>query len=229
MQALVSIHDVMPQHLPEVQALLARLAHLQKQHIVLLIVPGCDWQAGQLDLLRNLQQQGYVLAGHGWLHRTRRISGMYHKMHAALVSRTAAEHLSLSEAEILQIIGDCHAWFGTHDLAMPDLYVPPAWAMGRICRDTLRGTPFRFFETTAGFHDVASGRSITLPLAGFEADNRFRQASLRCWNSLNEWMATTRRPLRIAIHPRDGQLLLRESLDRTLRRLTGSVDYHALF
>ena len=66
--ALVSIHDVMPETRTQVTAMLARL-RLPCEAVTLLVVPGKDWQEGDLDWLRSLQNAGHPLAGHGWSHR----------------------------------------------------------------------------------------------------------------------------------------------------------------
>ena len=61
--ALVSIHDVMPETRTRVTAMLARLK-LPAQAVTLLVVPGKDWQADDLDWLRGLQEAGHpAMAG----------------------------------------------------------------------------------------------------------------------------------------------------------------------
>ena len=229
MQALVSIHDVMPNTLSRVRDLLVHMAHLEKPNISLLVVPGLDWRAEQLAVLRNLQNEGYTLAGHGWEHTTRQVSGVYHKLHSALISRHAAEHLSLSTAEIRKLINDCYQWFQGHALKTPDMYVPPAWAMGSISKQDLSESPFQYFETTVGIYDSDSDKQVALPLIGFEADNAFRYCSLKLWNAFNKKIGTPAKPTRVSIHPYDGALLLRKSLFKTLGQVKSAVDYHSLF
>ncbi len=53
----------MPNTLGRVQDLLIHMAHLEKPNISLLVVPGLDWRTEQLSVLRNLQNEGYTLAG----------------------------------------------------------------------------------------------------------------------------------------------------------------------
>lgn len=229
MRALVSVHDVMPHTLDRVRALTTWFDHLAPEHIALLVVPGRDWQARDIDVLHSLAARGFVLAGHGWHHDVREIRGLYHRLHAAFISRRAAEHLCLDEGEIRTLIDNCFHWFGQQGLPAPDLYVPPAWAMGNIRRRFLRDGPFRYFESTAGFYDGLTGRSITLPLAGYQADNLFRVCSLTCWNALNRMVATDQKPLRISIHPQDGDLRLKGALKSILQEVTEAVDYHSLW
>lgn len=228
MHAVISIHDVMPHTLDRVGEILARMSHLAPSAITLLIVPGLGWSPAQLDTLKTFQESGYSMAGHGWFHRTRDILSLYHRLHSTLISRQAAEHLSLTETEIDTLIRDCYQWFDEHDLALPDLYVPPAWAMGNISAEALAQTPFRYFETTAGFYDSVSGRKRWLPLMGFEADTLFRAITLTFWNSVNYLLGTPKRPLRLSIHPNDHQLRLGQSLDRYLARVTKAVPYQSV-
>jgi hypothetical protein len=228
MHAIISIHDVMPQTLDRVMELLDKMSHLAPENITLLVVPGQDWPNTQIETLKALQHTGYRLAGHGWHHRVKTIRTFYHHLHAGLVSRTAAEHLSLNAREIIQLMHNCYYWFADKGLVAPDLYVPPAWAMGSISRKQLKQTPFRYFESTAGLYDSDTGRQILLPLVGFEADTRLRAATLTCWNAVNRMLGSARRPVRLSIHPGDHHLLLRRSLEHTLGKVTSAVPYQSV-
>jgi len=211
--SLVSIHDVMPDTLELVRQILERLDTLGVSRVTLLVVPGMDWNEKQMASLNEFQNQGFELAGHGWLHRARHIRGFYHRLHSALLSRNAAEHLALDNSELLQMVDNCYRWFGANDLTAPNFYVPPAWAMGALSKVDLQRLPFRYYETLSGILDSDSGRFFTLPLTGYEADNRFRVASLSVFNGLNLARARlTGSPLRIGIHPYDFQHGLSDSL-----------------
>lgn len=224
--AIVSLHDVMPDTFEDVRWWLNNwLADIPPENLTLLVVPGLDWQPDQLEQLRAWQQQGYELAGHGWRHRARRISTVYHRLHSALVSRQAAEHLSLSEAELTDLLQRNYEWFAHHDFQSPQLYVPPAWALGQLGPKAQRHLPFRYLETTAGFHDLQRRRFRVLPLAGFEADQRWRVPSLRLWNGLNRGLATSQRALRLSIHPHDHRYHLADSLQRWLSEGIEAVNY----
>ncbi|MEM1412624.1 MAG: DUF2334 domain-containing protein, partial [Pseudomonadota bacterium] len=95
MQTLVSLHDVMPDSLDAVQWQLDMLAAEGVQRATLLVVPGLDWTAGQVEQLQDWQDAGHELAGHGWVHRAWHVRGPRHRLYSALVSRQAAEHLAL--------------------------------------------------------------------------------------------------------------------------------------
>ena len=218
LHALVSVHDLMPETLPAVRRILDLLDRRGIGPVTLLVVPGRDWSAADLDLLRQLQDAGHVLAGHGWSHRVRRIAGPAHLLHSLLISRRAAEHLALGTEDLRRLVARCHAWFEVRGLNPPTLYVPPAWALGRLDRDALAALPFRQYETTGGVLDAYGGRFRRLPLAGFEADRRWRAGALRLWNAVNTARADAARPLRVAIHPRDLELRLGGALDALLAR-----------
>jgi len=228
-RALVSIHDVTPATLGRVAALIESLPLPGIKNLMLLVVPGFNWRATDIDRLAAWQSQGVVFAGHGWSHEAREISGPYHRLHSAILSRRVAEHLALSPDEIAALLQRCHEWFDAHGLATPDYYVPPAWAMGAIGLPRLAGSPFRYFETTSGILDVETGRRRLLPLVGFEADTRLRQALLTVSNSANRRVSRLSGTLRIAIHPFDDTYYLADKLRRYCRRVKRLAHYRDVF
>jgi predicted deacetylase len=219
-QAIVSVHDVMPHTFPRVRRILKLLDTAEVPPPTLLVVPGKEWTPDHLDSLRGLAEKGYPMAGHGWVHKA--TSGprtLFHRGHALLISRNEAEHLSRPPDELARMIRRCHDWFEEVDLPAPELYVPPAWALGQIPLRDLESLPFRWYEVLRGFVEARTGRLRWLPLAGFEADTTFRKVSLRFWNGLNSALARGwKRPLRISIHPHDLDLLLANDVGRMVRR-----------
>lgn len=213
-QLVLSIHDVMPTTIERTEALVELLRTAGLDRVTLLVVPGKDWTPERLDRLRALLDAGAVAAGHGWTHHAATIGGLYHRLHSLLISRRAAEHLALDAGEIETLIRRCHDWFAEQALPMPELYVPPAWAMGPVRRDTLDRLPFARYETLTGVYDAPSGRFRRSPMIGFEADTGFRAASCRAWNALNARIAGRNRPLRVALHPYDLELRLADDLRR---------------
>ncbi|MDZ7802583.1 polysaccharide deacetylase family protein [Thiohalophilus sp.] len=213
MKALISIHDVMPETLDRVEALIERLRARDRTAITLLVVPGRAWDETDIARLAAWSRQGMELAAHGWQHHARRIHGLWHRLHALFISRDAAEHLALTTAEIEQLMRDSAIWFEAHDLPTPTSYIPPAWALGRLPRARLAALPYQQVEVTRGVIDCRSGRLHALPLVGFEADTAFRAAFLRCWNRFQAHQARrSGRPLRIGIHPGDAELRLADQL-----------------
>ncbi len=110
-QLLISVHDVMPETLPEVREIVARLERRGRGPATLLVVPGRDWSPAEIDELRRWRDRGHELAGHGWEHRTPHVRGLWHRLHSLTASRQAAEHLSFDPPGILDLIRRCRAWF----------------------------------------------------------------------------------------------------------------------
>ena len=63
-EGILSLHDVMPETLPQVRDVLERLKAFGLPPATLYVVPGIDWQKDQLDWLRRCVDEGHVLAAH---------------------------------------------------------------------------------------------------------------------------------------------------------------------
>ncbi|BCE02493.1 polysaccharide deacetylase family protein [Marinicellulosiphila megalodicopiae] len=214
LQSILSIHDVMPHTFKRIKQCLAELTLLDvpTNKIYLLVVPGLNWKPEQITQLKNWQQQGYQLAGHGWVHHFHKKASLYHHLHSFFISRNVAEHLSLSTSEIQDLIEDNYNWFVDNNLQAPDLYVPPAWAMGNIKLHQLSQLPFRFYELSTGIYDTHTQTFHHLPLTGYEADQFWRVPILKLWNALNLKRLSRNMPLRISIHPYDFTYRLAEDI-----------------
>ena len=212
--ALVSVHDVMPETLPQVKAIIGLLERLAVFPAALLVVPGRRWSRADIAYLKSLQAAGFELAGHGWRHRAERMTSTRHRLHGLLISRNEAEHLSLSALEIAARIHACSDWFQEAGLSQPALYVPPAWAWGVLPQEAMKVLPFRLYETQWGVFDAFAGTYMRLPVTGYMADTRFREKALRACNGFSRRFFPG--PLRIAIHPQDLDLRLAGDLKRDL-------------
>jgi predicted deacetylase len=228
MTGLLSIHDCMPETLDRVDAILDWLGRDSIPKITFLVVPGKPWSPRDLDRLRRLVAAGHRLAAHGWAHQTtpRRLG---HRLHAALLSRNVAEHLALDSAEITALMQRSFQWFAEQQLPEPSLYVPPAWALGRIVPEHRKQLPYAQIETTSGLlQREPTGRYTQrrLPLTGYEADTPLRAGFLRRWN---RWQAASaqrsQRPLRISIHPDDLNLRLRDQLAAQIEAIESFAFY----
>lgn len=185
--------------------------------VTLLVVPGMNWAPADLDRLRAWTSRGHALAGHGWAHRADAIRGIRHRLHSLLVSRDCAEHLALDRTGIVALMKRNRQWFAEHELPMPELYVPPAWALGPVGVTDLRQTGFVRVETLSGCLEVDTGRFRRLALVGFEAASAWQVPVLKLSNRLNRLLAG-RLPLRIALHPDDHHLPLAGDLRWWLAR-----------
>lgn len=213
----LSIHDVMPETLSRVEALIDTTTRAGWPPPVLLVVPDAGWDAQGIQKLRDWQARGHELAGHGWQHQISGYGGLWHRIHAALISRDVAEHLSLDAEGILNLMQRSFAWFGEQGLTRPSLYVPPAWALGSLPRHRLDEQPFEQVETLRGIYSVSEGIWRYRALLGYEAGNGFQRLALELSNALNRKRAP-RAGLRIGLHPYDASLPLADALVTDLNR-----------
>lgn len=219
MKALVSIHDLMPDTMSRVEAILEWLDSLNVPPVSLLVVPGKAWTHNQIDRLRELADKGHQLAAHGWHHKTDPRK-LYHRLHSLIISRDVAEHLDLDSTGVLDLLIRSGEWFSQNGLPTPEFYVPPAWALGFIKKKHLEKAPYRMIETTRGLIHLKNGtvQREGYPLTGFEADTGLREAFLRRWNQFQTNKAVrTNKPLRISIHPDDLQLRLADQMEELLK------------
>jgi len=230
--ALVSVHDVMPETRAAVCDLLLQLSRLERlplSRITLLVVPGRQWRSADLHWLQSLAAAGYPLAGHGWSHQSPSPRSAYHLLHSLLLSRRAAEHLSRSSEQLQQRVLNCHQWFIQHDLPAPELYVPPAWANGKLAWLDWPQRPFSLLETLHGVTDLNQATTLALPLTGYEADTALRAAFLQRFNRYNQLRAQReQRPLRIGLHPYDLSFSLRDNAFRDIANASHFLTYHQL-
>lgn len=224
--AVVSIHDVAGTNIDRIAAILDFLSSMNVERVTLLVIPDSGWDGAGLTRLRQWGAAGIDLAAHGWRHRCGRIEGSYHRFHSRFLSRNVAEHLSAGPERVADIIRRSYNWFNRKRLPTIPLYVPPAWAMGRIDEAALQKLPFRWYETVTGVWDAHTGRHWRLPLVGFEADTRLRTLSLSLFNRINIAAASAaRQTLRIAIHPDDISLGLAVTLPAILNRCDRFLHY----
>lgn len=214
--ALVSVHDVMPETFFRVREIVRYLEARGVFPFTLLVVPGKAWTTRQVDRLCVWQEGGAELAGHGWRHRAKTVRTLGHRLHAKAFSRDEAEHLSLSPKESAGILQRCHDWFVRTELRPPDLYVPPAWAMGRVPAKHLQILPFSFYETLGGVYNARTGERRHMPVTGYMADTPLRAVLLKGINALGLGLRSA--AIRIAVHPDDLHLPLRRDLNRHLAR-----------
>jgi len=224
MKSIVSIHDVMPHTMRNIEDILEKLPVNSCNNVYLLVVPGLAWSSEQLARLKGWQQRGFRIAGHGWTHKISKKTSLYHYLHSFFISRDVAEHLSLTSDEVFRLVEDNYQWFIDNDFKAPELYVPPAWALGNLSYQQLNDLPFRFFEMSTGIYDSQTGLMKKLPLTGYEADRNWRTPILKLWNSANVKMANKGRVLRISIHPYDLTYPLEEDIYRHVKHSSVLVD-----
>jgi uncharacterized protein len=221
MKTIFTIHDVLPKTLVDAQQIIKLMNANGLTPATLLVSPGREWTHEQLETLRQLTRRGHALAGHGWAHQARCVTGWKHRLHSLVLSRNAAEHLAWSADETETTLRRCHAWFVDNGFPPPELYVPPAWGLGKLSRKKMRALPFLRYETLAGIYNAKTDVFKRLPLIGFEADTSARKIGLRIFNALNLAFARfSGIPPRIAVHPHDLKLRLARELRQMITAST---------
>tara|TARA_A100000164_G_scaffold46823_1_gene35282 strand:- start:102 stop:806 length:705 start_codon:yes stop_codon:yes gene_type:complete len=230
-QSIISIHDIMPHTLDKIKIIIKKLEKVKCSPPTLLVVPGKNWNKNDINFLKTIQKYGYEIAGHGWYHETKNISTIYHKLHSNFISRNVAEHLSLSNKEIIILMNDCLEWFEKNQFQKPITYVPPAWALGKISKKDISNSSYKIIETLSGIY--FEGKFKRMPLVGYETDNLFRVITVSFINFLSEKISVyTNTPLRISIHPNDFSYQLKSKLEKILnsdRNFYGYRDYYLKF
>jgi predicted deacetylase len=176
--------------------------------------------------LKLWQKSGLEIAAHGWNHKAQTNKSFYHKIHSLIMSSNCAEHLSKNRLDIINIIRSSYNWFIDNGFKKPILYVPPAWALGKVNKEELYQFNFTHFECTTGM--VHKQKYSFLPLLGFEENTLFGALLRRCFNALNFFMAHFTGTIRIAIHPNDFNLYLKKDLEKYLTKCIEPVLLHEL-
>lgn len=218
---LISVHDVMPETLPEICEIVEALERRGRRPVTLLVAPGRRWRARQVDELRRFQDRGHELAGHGWRNGVPGSAGIPRRPARLAVTADTAEHRRHDGKGIARLIRRCREWFADQGLGAPRLYVPPAWVMGRIRRLDIRRLGFRYFEYAGGYYDAAIGVYQRVPIVGFEADGALRAAWLRLCNRINCASSHRNGWLRVAIRPTDPNRSLSTDLACLIRQCDG--------
>jgi hypothetical protein len=96
--------------------------------------------------------------------------------------------------------------------------------MGALTSADMQALPFETYESFRGTYDAVRDRFVSGPLVGFEADTRFRAFACRLFNRWNLSRRPLKGPLRIALHPNDLHLLLRDELVEICQQRTSTAD-----
>ena len=166
------------------------------------------------------------IAAHGWTHKCEKDKSFYHFLHSLVLSGNCAEHLSKSKHILIELIKNSYKWFTDNRFVPPTLYVPPAWALGKIHFQDFSLLPFTNYECTTGLY--LDGKYRFIPLLGFEATTYFKAFFLRFFNFFNYQMAKFIGVVRITIHPRDFQLYLSKDVNNYLSEIGNTILLHEL-
>ena len=227
MKSYISIHDVAPYNMDNIE----NIIHILKNQfninkICILVIPGLDWNNKQIKKLCSWQNEGIEIAAHGWKHKAKSNKSIYHKIHSTIMSANCAEHLSRDRKTIFNIMEKSYEWFVENGLQKPRLYVPPAWALGNITREDLSHLGFTHYECTTGL--IYNKKYHFIPLVGFEEKTLIKAMLRRFFNYFNHFIACFIGTIRIAIHPDDFKLYLKNDAIKYLSRSNDTILLHEL-
>ncbi|HEY2516879.1 MAG TPA: polysaccharide deacetylase family protein [Polyangiaceae bacterium] len=236
MRVQVSIHDVSPAFVGEVEDALAVCAKVGVKP-ALLVVPNFHggWPLREHPAfcarLRDLQAAGHEVYLHGFFHQARLGDGDAHLPQRArgagpqgslrwrfaqrVASAGEAEFSDLSPDEALERLLDGERELTAAGLRI-DGFVPPAWSMPRWVHALLRDRGYRFSEDHLRVYDPAAGRARPSVVLNYASRTPARLYSSVAWCRLAKHAAIAL-PARIALHPADMRVpLLRREIDRLL-------------
>lgn len=225
---LLSIHDVSPRFLPQIERLDTHLAcHAKTDRVALLVVPD-HWGEAPIARdpafqrwLRRRHAAGAEIILHGWSHRDdgaayRRLAD---RMRAGVMTAGEGEFLALPHAEALrrmregrdlveQIIGGEIAGF-----------VAPAWLYGPGAHAALAEADFAFAEDHLRVWRPATGEVLARgPVVTWASRSRARLLSSLAAAAVARLVLPLSSTIRIAVHPGDtGALSLMDSIRATVR------------
>ena len=74
MKAYISIHDVSPDNLNDIENIISILSlKFNIKKISILVIPGLNWSQSQIHKIKTWQNNGIQIAAHGWFHKTTKI------------------------------------------------------------------------------------------------------------------------------------------------------------
>ncbi len=228
---LLSVHDVSPRFLPQVERLTAHLElHAQSPTMALLVVPD-HWGAapirGDVNFARWLRGRhagGAEIFLHGWSHRD-------DSAHAGGAARFKARHMTAGEGEFLGL-GHAEA---VRRLRMGRAvvedaigrpvagFIAPAWLYGAPARAAIAEEGFPIAEDHFRVWETASGGVLAKgPVITWASRSRARIASSLFFAGIARAALRPLPVVRIAVHPGDAHVpALLASIDRTFDAFGG--------
>jgi predicted deacetylase len=230
----VSIHDVSPLWVDEIEAALELCASADIRP-ALLVVPNFHARSPLVDdarfceRLRQLQARGHEIFLHGFLHQSRgRPHGILGIEHFGwffaqrIASSDEAEMSELSPAQARERLDEGERILSAAGLRVEG-FVPPAWCMPRWLPSLLAARGYRFTEDHLRVYDPLAARARASVVLNWASRSPTRLVSTVAWCRVARH-ARAVAPARIAIHPGDMRvLLLRRELARTLAWARGDV------
>jgi predicted deacetylase len=223
---LVSIHDVSPKFMGEVDRLVAVVeAHTSAGRFAMLVVPDF-WGEAPIARdrafqrrLREWAEAGVEMFVHGWSHRDPAPSGFG----ARHMTAGEGEFSALDRAEALRRMAEGRAVV-EHAIGRPAAgFVAPAWLYSHDARDALAEAGFALAEDHLRVWHPPSGRTLSRgPVVTWATRTPLRKAtSLFAAAALRRLLGPLR-AVRLAVHPADTRHpRTMASIEKSLKILLG--------
>ncbi|MFT3965456.1 MAG: polysaccharide deacetylase family protein [Sphingobium sp.] len=231
-QLLLSIHDVGPRFISEVDRHADRMAAAGVDHRYAMLVVPNHWGKAPLagsdfgTRLRDWAAAGVEMFVHGWFHRDE-------AQHGSSADRFRARHMTAGEGEFLGLSRDEAARrMADGRKLIEDIigcpvagFVAPAWLYGDGAREALKDNGFAIAEDHMRVWSPASGDRVLArgPVITWASRSRNRIASSLLAAGVLRRVLKAARIVRIAVHPGDVHVdALNRSIDRTIGAFTTS-------
>lgn len=225
---LLSVHDVGPRFLPQVERLVEHLRfHADSPALALLVVPD-HWGAapirGDRDFarwLRRRRDEGAEILLHGWSHRDDSVHATAaDRFRAARMTAGEGEFLGLDRAEALRRMREGRMLLEDIAGAPVDGFVAPAWLYGAGARSALGEAGFRIAEDHFRVWNPQDGRILARgPVITWASRSVPRMLSSILFAKAARAVLPVLPTIRIGVHPGDtGALAIMDSIRATVRR-----------
>lgn len=230
-QLLLSIHDVGPRFVSEVDRHADRMAAAGVAHRYAMLVVPNHWGKAPLmgsdfgTKLRDWASAGVEMFVHGWFHRDE-------ARHDGAANRFRAKHMTAGEGEFLGLTrGEAARRMADGRKLIEDIigrpvagFIAPAWLYGDGARQALRDNDFAIAEdhmrVWSPRNDAVLARG---PVITWASRSRARIASSLFAARALGWALRHAPVVRVAVHPGDVHVdVLNRSIDRTIRAFTRS-------
>lgn len=231
-QLLLSIHDVGPRFVSEVDRHAERMAAAGVAHRYAMLVVPNHWGVAPLSgsefstKLRNWASAGVEMFVHGWFHRDE-------ARHNAAADRFRARHMTAGEGEFLGLDrAEASRRMADGRKLIEDIigrpvagFIAPAWLYGDGAREALRDNGFAIAEDHMRVWSPRTNDTVLArgPVITWASRSRARiTSSLFAARALG-WVLKKAPVVRIAVHPGDVHIeVLNRSIDRTIHAFTRS-------
>ncbi len=207
---VVSIHDVAPLTLPQVEQIVTRLAELGVERCSLLVVPDHHHRGRSLGdrafvrWLHELIARGHEIVIHGFYHERERRAGesTRQKLITRIYTADEGEFYDLDYMEALRLLQEARDEFALHGFS-PAGFIAPAWLLGPEAERAALAAGFRYTTTLREVRDLSTGAQFASQSLVYSVRSNWRCVVSLLWNRFLFSRLTGNPLLRISLHPAD--------------------------